>query len=441
MSRHLERVRRSLLCIVLTAGCFEPPCESASEPGGPFIPCATPSFDAGRRDGGIDAGVMDAGRVDAGRVDAGRGDAGVVDAGRVDAGFDAGVLPTSDAGVRVVDFGLVSGRDGGFARDFVVPIEPSDEGFLIEVLGVSPELDVFQTTRIVSPRGVVLAQGRDVQQHRTRSRPNLRLANALVLESDDARGEWAPGAWRFRVESWMPTVDTAATVKVYVKPRPPPGVQRVGLNLFFTGSAGLTAATAPTQPRLVGALRGLQALFLDAGIAVDPPRLVDLPPGFSAVTSRIDEDAGLPMVGTSLEVLFQQSRGAPQGLNLFFVESLELDPRLPPGAVLGVAGGVPGTTMTNGTGSSGVAILFDEATFVPRMGEADPLGLVLTHEVGHQLGLSHVFELDGEQDNLSDTPRSGAAAEANIMAPFAAGGSQWSPLQGVTLRRNPVVRP
>ncbi|MDX2012088.1 MAG: hypothetical protein SFW67_17980 [Myxococcaceae bacterium] len=430
-------MRRSLLFFVLAAGCFEPPCESAAEPGGPFVPCAVPSLDAGRRDGGVDAGVIDAGRVDAGRLDAGRADAGVVDAGRVDAGF----LTTSDAGVRVVDFGVVLLGDAGLSPLLELPVELTDEGFQLQLRNVGPDLDVFQVTRLVSPRGVVLASGREASLHRSRSFPGVNGTNVLVLESDDVRAEWVPGRWRFLVESWEPKPTTAVEVKAFIKPRPPPGVQRLALNFFFSSSGGLTAATAPTAPRLTEAMTGFRALFLDAGIALETPRLFDLPPGFTTITSPWDDDAGTPMPGRSLQALLRQSVVAPPGLNLFFVETLDYDPRVPPGAVLGVSSGVPGTTMTNGTGLSGVAILYDSATFTPRMGEADPLGFVLAHEVGHQLGLSHVFEFDGDVDNLSDTPRSGPLANENLMAPFAQDNRLVTPLQGVTLRRNPVVRP
>lgn len=433
-----------MLCLVLT-GCFEAPCEAVTEPGRPPIPCVAPAVvDAGQPGRPFDAGRP----VDAGQpLDAGR----EVDAGRVDAGVDAGVrdagVSTSDAGVRVIDLGVVITNDAGLSSELTFDVAASDEGFLIELIGVQvPPLTELQADAIRNPRGTTLALGRNDSLHLSRSRADTEVQAALVLESDDARAEFMPGTFRFRVasrdERGRARGGVSVAVRVFVKPRPPPGPQRLALNLFFSGSAGLTAATAPTQARLQQGLRGFRDLYADAGITLEAPRLFDLPPGFSAVTSMFDVDGGSRM-GTSAQSLVRQSAAAPQGMNLFFVETLSLDPRLPPGAVLGVAGGRPGTTMTQGTSASGVIVLFDAATFVPRRpGDVDPLPIVLAHEVGHQLGLSHVFEVNGEADNMSDTPMEGEFnADANLMTPFANNQGLLSPLQKTGLRRNPVVRP
>lgn len=431
----------------MLTGCFEPPCEAVSEPGRPPIPCFAPAaIDSGQP---VDAGqVVDAGRVvDAGSVlDAGRVDAGL-DAGVRDAGFDAGVVVTSDGGVRVIDLGVVVTNDAGVSEELTVDVTAGDEGFLIELIGVRvPALTELQADAIRNPRGTTVALGRDDSLHLSRSRADTEVQAAVVLESDDARAEFMPGTWRFRVasraERGRPRGGVSVAVRVFVKARPPPGPQRLALNLFFSGSAGLTAATAPAQARLQQALRGFRDFYADAGITLEQPRLFDLPPGFSAVTSMFDVDGGSRM-GTSAQNLWRQSAVAPRGMNLFFVESLSLDPRLPPGAILGVAGGRPGPTMTQGTSASGVIVLFDAASFVPRMpGDVDPLPIVLAHEVGHQLGLAHVFELSGEVDNMSDTPMEGEPnADANLMTPFANNEGLLSPLQKTGLQRNPVVQP
>ncbi len=418
--------------VVGLCGCFEAPCEVASEPGRPPIPCLAPML-------GVDAGV---------RVDAGPGaDAGRRDAGGVDAGFDAGVvLPTMDAGVRIVDLGLVV-TDGGSARELSFDVGPNDEGFQIELVSRGSALVALQVDALRSPSGTMLALGPDYRLHLSRSRANVGAQAALVLESDDARREFVPGRWTFRVtasdENAQP-LGALVSVRVFIKPRPPAGArQRLALNLFFSGSAGLTAQTAPTQPRLQQALSVFRQRYLDAGIELATPTLLTLPPGFSSVTGYfLEADAG-PGVGRSAQELLRQSASAPPGMNIFFVEALELDPRLPPGAILGVAGGVPGMTMTHGTSGSGVIVLFDAATYVPRRpGDVDTLGNTLAHEVGHQLGLSHVFELLGDEDNLSDTAgQSEPRADENLMAPYSGDKGAITPLQATTLRRNPVVRP
>ena len=353
-------------------------------------------------------------------------------------------MPPADAGVRIVDLGIVV-TDGGSSGELFFDVGPDDEGFQVELVSRGSGLVALQVDALRSPTGTMLALGPDYQLHLSRSRTNVGAQAALVLESDDARREFVPGRWRFRVTASDEDgpVGALVSVRVFVKPRPPAGVrQRLALNLFFSGSAGLTAQTAPTQPRLQQALGEFRQRYLDAGIELEAPRLLTLPPGFSSVTEYFDVDAG-PRIGRSAQALFRQSASAPPGMNIFFVESLVLDPRIPPGGILGAAGGLPGPTMTPGTSASGVVVLFDSATFVPRRpGDVDNLGNTLAHEVGHQLGLSHVFELSGDEDNLSDTPGQGdPRAQENLMAPFSGDKGSLTPLQATSLRRNPVVRP
>jgi hypothetical protein len=445
-----SRRRRAVVVagiVALSSACFEPPCELSTEPGALAAPCPMPTANDAGRDAGVvrDAGAVDAGRLDAGLRDAGV-DAGPGDAGSPDGGFDAGLVLV-DAGVTVIDLGVVITPDGG-AAELSFDVGPGAEGFQVELVRVSGPLHLsLQVDTLRNPAGAVLAAGPDYQLHRSRSRPHPDVQAALVLESDDARAEWAPGRWRFQVmardDLERPVAGVGVHARVFVKPKPPPGFrQRLALNLFFSGSAGLTAATAPTQRRLQQGLGVFRDLYLDAGIELAPPRLFDLPPGFTAVTSYEEQDGGVRF-GTSAQALWRQSANTPPGVCLFFVESISIDPRIPAGAILGIAGGVPGPTMTQGTTSSGVLVLFDAATYVPRRpGDTDPLPIALAHEVGHQLGLSHVYEVDGTLDNLSDTGMQGQrAADDNLMAPYANNLCQTTPLQQTTLRRNPVVTP
>lgn len=442
---HLYRVRlvSSLGALLLVSSCFEPVCETAQQPGVVSPSCLTPS----PVDAGLDAGV-DAGRRDAG-VDAGAD--GGFDAGR-DAGLDAGAIVdagpliwVTDGGLRVVDFGVVP-ITRGFSGTLSVSSLASDEGFLIESLSVDAGDIGLIVDQLDSPAGRRLIDGVEASQQLSRSSLGIINQSTLVLESDDWRAEFVPGVWRFRLASrtvsfTMPSTalltSSQVRVRVYFKPKPIQATpQRLPLNLFFTGGAGLTStsSTQPAHARFVRALETTTAVLADAGIVLDPIRRFDLPAGFSRVTSYL---AASGNAGRSVVELGAQTARAPPGLNVVFVEVLTPLAGIPNGLVLGLAGGIPGITMSQGAVNSGVTVLYESAVENP-----DFLGTTIAHEICHQLGLSHVYQTDGELDNLSDTPDQGVAeAEDNLMAPTAQPKARLSPLQRTTLRRNPIVAP
>ncbi len=84
---------------------------------------------------------------------------------------------------------------------------------------------------------------------------------------------------------------------------------------------------------------------------------------------------------------------------VFFIDEYDTS------GTIGIAGGIPGAPRP-GTASSGVTVavgaLWVEAEDAPNL---DLMGQVVTHELGHQLGLWHTSEREGVlHDLLADTP-------------------------------------
>ena len=221
------------------------------------------------------------------------------------------------------------------------------------------------------------------------------------------------GRWTVRLRSEAP-----AALRLLVKRAPGPVAEGViDLRLHLTGSHGLTAATAPSDPRLGSAIDGVRTILAQSHIDVDLVTFVDIDPGLQV----IDAD--------DLEDLFAARQGADDAVAVFLVSELTASgtPLLGLTAVPGPAG--PGTLR------SGVALSSDPGIVVPLGG--DPLGPAMAHEIGHYLGLFHTRELQGAIfDPLADTPEQ---SQDNLMTPDLRGTS-LTPEQGSVARNHPLVR-
>ena len=130
----------------------------------------------------------------------------------------------------------------------------------------------------------------------------------------------------------------------------------------------------------------MRAIYGAAGFYIGEVREHRLP---EEVRERfVTIDRGLE--SQDLRTLFAETARLEQpSVPVFLVNSL--------GGSAGVTGSTPGTWGLYGEGATGVAIALEE-----RGGLG--LGTVLSHEVGHYLGLAHTSERDGTVvEGLSDT--------------------------------------
>lgn len=278
--------------------------------------------------------------------------------------------------------------------------------------------------------------------------PGRELAAFLVPSSPDV--PFDAGSYRLRFTTWdVARVDGEVTktpvarplrVSALVKRKAERNRGRVSLDLTFhlTGAADITAANALENEGLqtsIGVLR--EAL---AGIAVDVRAVsyVDvMDPGFRTVVLADGCEGG------DLDDLMKLSAEGGEGVHLFLVERFQclVNGGVDVGqGIGGLTAGLPGPPWVRGSLRSGVAVATG-----PFGGDAQRLGVVLAHELGHFLGLYHTKENDlfgGPEvyDAISDTPEDDRASD-NLMYFLAADSTWLSDGQASVVRASPWTRP
>ncbi|MCA9513836.1 MAG: hypothetical protein KC635_02735 [Myxococcales bacterium] len=197
------------------------------------------------------------------------------------------------------------------------------------------------------------------------------------------------------------------------------------LNLHFTGARGWTAATAPTDADFQAVLDSLRTIYAQVGLTIGEITYRDIDARFQVIESVTGPNSDL------MELYSQSEGNALNALDLYFVD--ELSSQF--GIILGVAGGIPGPPLVQGSQRSGVAIVVKQIQGVPA-----GVDTTMAHEMGHFLGLFHTSEQaffpPQIHDPLPDTPEND---ESYLMFNTGAG-NVLSPYQGRVMRSNPWVR-
>lgn len=389
----------------------------------------------------VDAAAEPDAAVDAMIVDA------AIDAAPPDMAADAAPLFTVDCDdipettVEEFDLGDVNiGTGGTLAQRFTLP----EGAFAFTIVMIEAEdASLMAVTHLTDPEGRALVSpmpdgyrpsARDQFlgpfpggfYSPNRSSASASGASALLVPNNPSVAAM-PGEWqaRFAAVSMFTgrPVATTARIKVLVKRAArPPTCGRLPLHLFFTGSHGWTADSAPDDPGFQRALARMQDSYARVGVTLDPITYDDVPDPPDSV-----EATGGP--GSDMHQLFA-TNGYGDGVALFFVARITSPFG---GGVGGVAGGVPGPTLEANTPRSGVVV----ATELDPNPEA--IGHIMGHESGHFLGLFHTIEFIGETDQIEDTPTR-RDDTSNLMYPTVTPDeAHFSPGQGWVLHKNASV--
>jgi hypothetical protein len=216
---------------------------------------------------------------------------------------------------------------------------------------------------------------------------------------------------------------------------------RIALNIYLVGVPGVTAATAPSNGNLQQMIDAFEAIYNNAGIALERVRY------FDPSRATVDRFRLIRNFNEIFELLAtSQNPGGTLGellsVNVFLIQDFAI-PQAP--GLLGLSSGLPGVPGLHGTHGSGLVFTssllgFDNAA----------LGQTMAHEVGHYNGLRHTTEHDNTHDPLTDTPECGnpnngatCPDATNFMFPFSLGGVRQTVVSGQqaqVLRWAPLVR-
>ena len=244
-----------------------------------------------------------------------------------------------------------------------------------------------------------------------------------LLVPNNPRLKVSHGAWIATVQSTQSDQHTVRVAQLEQRAAHRPKSIRIPLNIHLTGAGGINNANAETHPRLRRALAQLRSSFSGVDIEINPIRFFDISPSFQIIDDfTLQDEQGLGLL---------RSAGDEPGVNLFIVERFEADD-----AVLGTIGGVsaaiPGDPRSRGR-FSGVVVATSFSEDEP---SSDLLGLTIAHEMGHFLGLFHIEEASGFEDNIDDT---NASSTNNLMHHLSRlGFDRLTPQQGMVLRAHPV---
>lgn len=274
--------------------------------------------------------------------------------------------------------------DGSLELSFDVP---EGTGAFTVVLDDPEGLRVAVRT-LIAPDGTALVDGDPATIDLNPGSSYIGTAALMVPSTDRPEARAAPGRWRLRVGTYeaarfdalIPVSGRVEHVWLHFEPRLELG-GRLDLVLHFAPGTGVDIE-APIDEGVLQPLReALRALLLEpAALTLGELELRALAPEHDRVEDG-DE---------TREICRQRSELGPNGasVNIFVVERLDY--------TSGHSGGIPGPPGLAHTRASGIVL--------QHLGDWGDTGILLSHEVGHFLGLRHTSELTGgERDPITDT--------------------------------------
>lgn len=223
--------------------------------------------------------------------------------------------------------------------------------------------------------------------------------SSVALTLPQADGYSLPtGIWKIVVSHTASVDNKKRTVNVYSSVRQSGG-SVIDVNIILVDIADYSGRNDPVLSELIAKFKtALGYMSISAGniniVSMKGAAVADL----SIIDIDMDTDRNFQ--GDGLDELFRLSKNMNnRSVNFFLVNDFSS-----PG-ILGIAGGIPGIPVLQGTAHSGIAInTFGGLVSMKSAGLLVIQAETMVHELGHYLGLFHTTERNGRSfDPVTDT--------------------------------------
>jgi hypothetical protein len=307
-----------------------------------------------------------------------------------------GPVPGGGSSVLVEDLGKVQVGSGGLSKTLSFKLSSAAGSFAIVAVSATGASELLMVYTLTAPSGEVWLTGTDPVGSKIRAYPGAGLTT--VLAPNTPLVELEPGSYSFTLYSAADLDQVWVYVLQNLRKSPTQSV--LDLNLWFVGLGKLTATTAQTS----GTFQDLLALFSEVmaqyDIALGVVDYLDVTGTDASKFAIVDTPSdGSYDEGAELMALSKSLPSSNRGINLFFVQGFN------GWSLLGKAGHIPGPPLVHGTYASGVLVSLTEYFDYGYNGGIQVTAETMAHEIGHQLGLFHTSEHDGDShDPIPDTP-------------------------------------
>lgn len=298
----------------------------------------------------------------------------------------------SDAGLVYLDLGKHEiPADGGATptMDLVVP-----EGAVSMVVYCANYGDTALGApyQLAAPDGTVVYDGDEPDKYELRA-DFVDDTSAMVYPINPQQ-VLHPGKWQ--VSYYISEASTGSTdCGAIIRTDPVGETARIGIEFVFVGLGGLDATTAATHEQFQTFQRTITKELSQAGIEL-AVSYRDFPGDVPKYTVLDMSDDDLSEFNALLR---QSAPPTKRVISVFLVQEIS-NSSAGGSTVLGLSAGPPGTAGLPGTSKSGLVV-----GAIDLMSAPEDVAKILTHELGHYVGLYHTTEKRGDAHDLFvDTP-------------------------------------